>query len=185
MNFLDRADALAKRLERFFSGGGPQDPLYVSNRTAGQKIRLILIVGTPLLAIGCFIVLSMNGYFDPPAQPERTAVASPTGDQTATVLTHVEKELATSSRYSRAIEVLEAAVSRGPDHLLSGKLRNTTEHPVRAVELVFDVTDEDGSALGGVSVSLENIPAGATVPFRKALEQTTARSALVREVHSR
>jgi hypothetical protein len=53
---------------------------------------------------------------------------------------------------------------------MAGKLRNTTD---------------DGSQLGGVSVRVENIPVHAVAPFKTALAQHDARTALVREVHSR
>src|SRR5215469_10833016 len=41
MSFLDRADSIAKRLERFVAGSAPSDPLYVTNRTFGQKLRVM------------------------------------------------------------------------------------------------------------------------------------------------
>lgn len=186
MKFLDRVDAVAKRLERFATGGSPQDPLYVTNRTFGQKARLALLVGAPLLAIAAFIGLAMNNYFDPPANPEKAAVKTePTGEITGKILPHVEKDLAISSDYSRDIEVLEASVTHDANPSITGRLRNTTERTIGTVDLVLDVTDEEGSQLGGVAVRVENVPAHAVVPFRKALEQRNARSALVREVHSR
>jgi hypothetical protein len=186
MKFIDRVDAVAKRLERFFTGGRPNDPLYVSNRSAGQKLRFALLLGTPALVIGIFIYLAMTNYFDPPVLPEKTVLTpkEPTGEITAKVLPHVSKDLAVSSEYSRDIEVLEASVSSS-DHTLLGKVRNTTDHVVKIADLVFDVTDDEGSQLGGVAVRVENIQPRAIVPFKVTLEQRNARSALVREVHSR
>ena len=187
MKFIDRVDGLAKRLERFFTGGAPNDPLYVSNRTSGQKLRFALLIGTPMLAIVVFVGLAMGNFFDPPVRPEKVYAPAkePTGEITGKILPHVEKDLPASSEYSRDVEVLEAAVSHAGDHTLSGKVRNTTEHLVKVADLVFDVTDEEGSQLGGVSVRIENIPAHAITPFKIALAQRDARSALVREVHSR
>jgi len=186
MKFLDRADALAKRLELFFTGGRSHDPLYVTNRTTGQKVRFFLLVGTPVLAISIFIGLAMMNYFDPPPKPENPAVAKePTGEITAKVLPHVDKELPVANEYSRDIEVLEASVSRAGEHAISGKVRNTTDHPVALAELIFDITDDEGSQLGGVSVRIQNVPPHAIVPFKTVLQQQNARSALVREVHSR
>jgi hypothetical protein len=186
MKFLDRADAFAKRLERFFTGGRSHDALYVTNRTTGQKIRFFLLIGTPVLAIAIFLSLAMLNYFDPPVRPEGAVVAkAPTGEVTAKILPHVDKDLAVSTEYSRDIEVLEAAVSRSGEHTISGKIRNTTDHTVTLAELIFDVTDDEGSQLGGVSVRIENVPAHAIMPFKTVLQQQNARSALVREVHSR
>jgi hypothetical protein len=97
------------------------------------------------------------------------------------VLPNLEKEYRSES--DRQVEITEAVVARGPDSNISGKLRNNTDHTVMTADVVFDVTDEEGSALGAVAVRVENIAARATVPFRKSIEQHTARSALVREVH--
>jgi len=186
MKFLDRADAVAKRMERFFTGGRAHDPLYVTNRTVGQKVRFYLLIGAPVVAIVAFMGLAMDNYFDPPAKPEKAIVAKePTGEYTAKVLPHIEKGLAVANEYSRDVEVLEASVSRGGEHFISGKIRNTTDHAISVAELIFDVTDEEGSQLGGVSVRVENVPARAIVPFKSPLQQQSARSALVREVHSR
>jgi hypothetical protein len=186
MKFLDRVDALARKVERLVAGNAPQNALYVSNRTRGQKIRMVLLIGTPLTVVAVFIGLAMNNYFDPPVQPEKAFVAKePTGEITAKVLPHLDKELAVSTDYSRDIEVLEAAIAHDGSHVLAGKIRNTTDHDVRVADLVFDVTDEDGSQLGGVAVRVENIAPHAVVPFKTTLEQRNARSALVRELHSR
>lgn len=186
MKFIDRADALAKRLERFFTGGAQNDPLYVSNRSLGQKIRLGLLIGTPVIVVAIFIGLAMTNYFEPPVRPERATVRKdPTGEITGKILPNVDKDLPISNDYSRDIEVLEAGVSHDGSHVLSGKIRNTTERTVKVADLVFDVTDDEGSQLGGVSVRIENIPGHAIAPFKITLEQRDARSALVREVHSR
>jgi hypothetical protein len=186
MKFLDRADALAKRLEGFVTGGrGAQHPLYVTNRSLGQKVRFFLLIGTPVLIVAVFIGLAMMHYFDPAPKAERATPKEPTGEITAKVLPHVEKDLAVSNEYSRDIEVLEATVSRSGDRTISGKIRNTTDHPISVAELVFDVTDEEGSQLGAVSVRVEDVAARAIVPFKSVLQQQNARGALVREVHSR
>jgi hypothetical protein len=186
MSFIDRVDGFAKRIERFISGGTPSDPLYVTNRTVGQKVRVGLLIGAPMLAIGVFVALALNSSFDPPASPQNPAAATvkaPTGEVTAKVLPHIEKDFATE--YSRDIDVVEASVGRGADHSLSGKLRNNSDHPVSVADVIFDVTDEDGSQLGGVAVRVENIAPKATASFKVTLEQQAARTALVREIHSR
>ena len=58
-----------------------------------------------------------DGYMETKAIKSVWAVKEPTGEITAKVLPHVEKDLAVSNEYSRDIEVLEAAVSRsgGPN----------------------------------------------------------------------
>jgi hypothetical protein len=181
MSFLDRVDSVAKRIEHFVSGNTPSDPLYVSNRTVGQKVRVALLLGAPTLAIGALIFLALASYFDPPPSPAKVvSVKDATGEITAKVLPGIEKDFAESSR---DVDVVEAAV--GLNHTLSGKLRNNTDHLVQVADIVFDVTDEDGSQLGGVAVRVENIAAKSTATFKVNVEQQAARAALVREVHSR
>jgi hypothetical protein len=183
MSFLDGLDSIAKRIERFVAGSAPSDPLYITNRTFGQKLRMGLLVGTPVLAIAALVALALGSYFDSPAKQKPTVSKQRDDEITAKVLPNLAKEY--KSQSDPEVEVTEAVVARGPDSNISGKLRNNTDHTVMLADVVFDVTDEEGSALGAVAVRVENIAARATVPFRKAIEQHTARSALVREVHVR
>jgi hypothetical protein len=190
MKFIDRLDAFAKKVERFVAGSAVNDPLYVSNRTFGQKFRIGLLIGAPVLALGSLIYLALSQAFDRPIVVERNAAKvaadnkpkEPTGEITAKVLPNIDKDY--TSEQSRDVEVLEAAVSHGGDHMLVGRVRNNSDR-VQVAEIVFDVTDEEGSQLGGVSVQVDNIPARGTAPFRVPLQQHGARTALVREVKSR
>lgn len=188
MKLIDRFDAVAKKLESLVAGNASSDPLYLTNRTIGQKLRLGLLIGAPVLASAALIYLALDKRFDRPLSAEqqvaaKAAPAKAAGEITAKVLPNVEKDF--TPEYSRDIEVLEASVSRGADRTLSGKLRNNTDHIVRVADVVFDVTDEDGSQLGGVAVRVENIAARSVAPFKVTVEQRGARSALVRELHSR
>jgi hypothetical protein len=191
MKFIDRVDGFAKKVERFVAGSAVNDPLYVTNRTFGQRVRIGLLVGTPILAVGGLIYLALSQQFDRPIVTERNAAKAaadlkpkePTGEITAKVLPNLDKDFA--SEQSRDVEVVEASITRSGERVLAGKVRNNSDQIVRVADLVFDVTDKEGSQLGGVSVRVENIPARSTVPFRLALEQHDAQTALVREVRSR
>jgi hypothetical protein len=181
MTFLERADAIARKIERFVGGSGPSDPLYISNRTFGQKARLALLIGTPVLALVGLMSLALGNYFDPapsaikPTGPTREAAAV-----TAKVLPDLEKTYKSDS--DTDCEVAEASVG---DSVLAGKLRNNTDHIVHVADVVFDLTDEEGSALGAVAVRVENIAPRGTANFRMTVEQHKAKTALVRELHTR
>jgi hypothetical protein len=184
MSFLDRVDSAAKKIESFLSGGAAADPLYITNRSLGQKVRLGLLIGTPVLTMGVLMALALNSYFDPdPSTQKAPTVTQKAGERTAKVLPNIEKGFTTD--YSRDVDILEAAVSRSADRTLAGKVRNNTDHIVRSTDIVFDVTDEDGSQLGGVAVRIENLAPRSIAPFKVALEQREATAAMVREVHSR
>src|SRR5579864_2286702 len=110
MSFLDRVDSIARRVERFVAGSTPSDPLYISNRTLGQKIRLGLLIGTPVLAIAAFVALALNNYFNAQPAQRATAPKAPTGEITAKVLPNLEKEYRSDS--DRRIDVTEAFVAQ-------------------------------------------------------------------------
>ena len=188
MKLIDRLDIFARKLERFLGGGAANDPLYLTNRTIGQKIRTGVLIGAPVIALGALIYMALDSRFDRPASIEKAAAIEtksrqPTGEITAKVLPNLDKTYI--SEQSKEIDVLEASVSRDASPELSGKLRNNTDGIVRVADLVFDITDQEGSQLGGISVRVENIPPKGTATFRMSLPQKTARSALVREVHTR
>jgi hypothetical protein len=191
MNFIDRVDAVAKRLESFFTGKrAASDPLYLTNRTVGQKVRTGVLIGVPIASLGVLVYLALNQQFDRPVSLEKAAAIEaaakakqPTGEVTAKVLANIEKTY--TSENSKDVDVVEASVHRAGEPTLVGKLRNNTENLVRVADLVFDVTDQEGSQLGGVAVRVENIPAKGIANFRQALPQRDARTVLVREVHSR
>jgi hypothetical protein len=191
MTLIDRVDAIAKRLESFFTGrNAASDPLYLTNRTFGQKVRTGVLIGAPIAAIGVIVYLALAKQFDRPISLERAVAIEaaakakqPTGEITAKVLPNIDKTY--TSENSKDVDVIEASINRAGEPTLIGKLRNNTENLVRVADLVFDVTDNEGSQLGGVSVRVENIPPRGTAPFRLVLPQREARTALVREVHSR
>jgi hypothetical protein len=188
MKFIDRVDGIAKKLERFVGGKAVDDPLYLTNRTVGQKMRVGILVGVPVAVVGALIYLALDSRFDRPASAERAAALEAKGRQTvgettAKVLPNLDKTY--QSEQSKDVEVVEAAVNRGPEPTLTGKLRNNTDNLVRVADVVFDITDQEGSQVGGVSVRVENIEPKGTATFKASLPQKTARSALVREVHAR
>jgi hypothetical protein len=181
MTFLERADALARKIEQFVGGSGQSDPLYISNRTAGQKVRLALLIGTPVVALVGLMALALGNYFDPAPSPQKAAAtARETGQVTANVLPDLQKSYRSDS--DTDCEVAEATVANGT---LAGRLRNGSERKINVVDVVFDLTDVDGSGLGAVAVRVENIAPHGTANFRMAVEQRKATTALVRELHTR
>jgi hypothetical protein len=180
MTFLERADAIARRIERFAGGSRQSDPLYISNRTWGQKARFALLIGTPVVALLGLMALALGNYFDPASSPQKVAATHEAGAITAKVLPDLQKTYKSDS--DTDCEVAEASVGGST---LIGKLRNNTDRTVHVADVVFDLTDEDGSALGAVAVRVENIAPHGTVDFRKAVDQHAAKTALVRELHTR
>src|SRR5579883_1380019 len=124
MTFLERADVLARKIERFVGGSSQSDPLYISNRSFGQKARLAVLIGTPVLAIVGLMALALGNFFDPAPSPQKIAkTAAQPGEITAKVLPDLAKNYKSDS--DTDCEIAEASVG---DATLMGKLRNNTDH---------------------------------------------------------
>jgi hypothetical protein len=172
---------LSGPIERFLSGGpAPSDPLYLTNRTLNQKIKLGLLIGIPCLVVGLVVAGMLTNAFDfSPPPPAHEASAS---EMAAKLLPKMEPNMHVQT--AREVEVTEVHVEPGPPAFLVGGMRNTTTHDIRSAEAVFDLTDGGGSQLGAVSARVENLKPGASTSFRIPIQQTKAMFALVRDIHS-
>lgn len=164
---------MASRLRSFiesvlFAGMKPAaqaDPLGVSNRTVGQKIKLGLWIGIPCVIVAGVLVLLL------PGRSSKAPVNSlPDAGRTAEI--------------TRDVEVVEVHINKTGAMALEGTVRNTTDRPIRAVEIVFNLSDAGGSQLGGVSARVENLPSRSTKNFRVPIAQRNAERALVREIRT-
>jgi hypothetical protein len=173
---------LSRPFERLLAGGSkPTDPLYLTNRTIGQKIRMAVLLGTPCLVMGGLVYGMLTGAFDfGPPPPAHEATGS---ELAAKLLPHMDPNIHIAT--DKAVEVVEVRVERGPQMYLMGRMRNTTNHEIAVAEVVFDLTDSGGSQLGGVSARIEEFKPRSIASFRIPIEQATARFALVREIHAK
>src|SRR5436305_861051 len=77
-----RADAkkprgrLGSAVERFISGPAPSDPLYLTNRSLGQKIRFWGVIALPCLVLAAGIGVALTRILNP-------AEAKPAAEPTA------------------------------------------------------------------------------------------------------
>ena len=164
-------------VERLLSGGPPPtDPLYLTNRTLGQKLISWSLVGIPCLVLLAGIGITLSSLIvDPPlATPAKELTAA---EITAKLLPNMDKDfnLAPSSD----VQVLEARVD---GTRLVGKVKNTSTRQIASAELVIDLTDADGSQVGAVSVVVEKLPPSGTRDFEIPIRQRNAAGAMVREV---
>ena len=84
---------------------------------------------------------------------------------------------------NRDIEVPSVGVDHnGP--ALTGTVRNNTTRTIRLAEVYFDVTDDNGSKLGGAKAQFENLAPQSQANFRVPIEQSNAAIAVVREIHT-
>jgi outer membrane receptor protein involved in Fe transport len=185
MGSLERLDALAAKIESILSGDRVADPLYISNRTLRQKIRLALLVAVPAAAFIGVTVLALNRHSNPRQAADNEPSGTPETGRAVTskLLPDTEKNVTTDP--SQDVDVLEASVSSGSNRTLSGKIRNRTNHLVPLADVLFSVHDVNGAQLGVVAVKVKNIAPNSIAAFQLKLEHPTAAAVIVREVRLR
>ena len=163
--------------DRLLNGGPvPNDPLYLSNRTWLQKARPAVLIAIPIV-----MVIGLTGYvmLTPPTpvdKPPSQLTPAELAARTATL----PKDF--SVRQNTDLQVVEVSVEKGGSSEVTGVLKNQTQRSFASAELTFDLTDDAGSQLGGVSTRVGAIGPGATVPFRFPVAQKGVAFVLVREV---
>jgi hypothetical protein len=172
---------IQERLDKFLNKGGSSDPLYLSNRTFMQKAGVWLIIGVPSLVLLAGLGLVLSGYFnrDTPVAPPPVGLSN--AEIAQKMLPDLNKDLHIVSQHD--LEVQDVHIIRAGSVTLAGLALNNTDHAIAKVDLVFELTDRNGSRQGAVSTELTNLAARSTVPFQFAIEQQAAAFALVREIH--
>ncbi len=168
---------LSGPVQRYLDGGSkPLDPLYLTNRSVGQRVGAALLIVVPVLLVGGAITWSLTQK--PPTKPEaelsRTELAQK-------ILPNLSKDL--QVRTNTDVQVVEVRVYAGSPPSLAGTVRNNTDRRFSSAELVFDLTDSRGSQVGAVSTTVQNLAPQATAKFSFAIKQENAKFVLVREVH--
>jgi hypothetical protein len=169
------------RIEKFLNKGGSSDPLYLSNRTFMQKAGVWLIIGVPSVVLLGGLGLVLSGYFNQDAPVAPPPVGLTNAEIAQKMLPDLHKNLHIDSQHE--LEVQDVHIIRAGSIKLAGLALNNTDHAIKKVELVFELTDRNGSRQGAVSTELTNLAARSTVPFQFAIEQQAAAFALVREIH--
>ncbi len=168
------------RLARWAAGATPDDPLYLSNRTWQQKLRLGLILGMPGLLVVGVIALMFAKILIPKAPPPPKQLTN--AEIIAQILPELEKTVSIE-RYEDA-EILEIGVDRAASPpKLRGKIRNNTGREL-SVAFSADLSEFDGTRVGAVSERVLDIPAHESVLFDFPLKPTTAAVALVRQIRT-
>jgi hypothetical protein len=172
---------LRQRIDKWISGGpAPTDPLYLTNRTMGQKIKSWSVVAVPLVILVGGIALSLSNVLDPPeVKPQKELSPAEVAAKLLPNLKDIKIEL------NHDIDVVEAKIERSGGVRMVGTVKNKTSKPIAAADLGCDLTDAGGTQLGAVSVHIENIPASGVKSFELPLKQPDASFVLVREITTR
>jgi hypothetical protein len=172
-----------QRIEKFLNGGSSSDPLYLSNRTFMQRARgWLLIGGLPaILLAGLGLVLL--GVFDKSKPVAPPPVGMSDAEVARKMLPDLNRDLHVDSQHD--VDIQDVHVIHAGPAKLAGLALNNTDRAFAKVEIVFELTDKNGSRQGAVRTELLNLGAKSSVPFQFAIEQQTASFAIVREVHAR
>jgi hypothetical protein len=167
-------------LERFLSAPAPNDPLYLTNRTFGQKMQRVLLFGVPVVVLLAGITVALIA-FGPKPVPK--VVKEPTNAEImAKVLPNLNQGIELDS--NKDVEVQEVHFEHSGGNLMVGSMQNKSDHLIREAVVVFDLADIHGTQLGGITVTESDLAPGAVRKFQKGIEQSDAKFAVVREVRS-
>jgi hypothetical protein len=167
-------------VDRILLRPAPPDPLYLSNRTFDQKVKLGLAIAVPCLIVVGGVALGLSHFFQangPGPAPEPSAA-----ELAAKLLPNVDKTI--NIEVNKDVQVLEAHVESEGGMKVAGTVENNTDRLIRTTEIILNLTDKTGSDLGAVSAQVDNLAPRATVKFQAPIEQKDAAFALVREVQT-
>ena len=174
---MSKLKRLRAACDRLLAGPSPSDPLYLSNRTWKQKLRLGLLVCGPVVAVAA---VAAYMALTPPTLPEKPP-ESLTPDQVAARTAVIPEGFRVAQNTD--LEIVEVSIDRSDGMHVAGVLKNNTARRFASAELSFNLTDEDGSQVGGAGGRVEAIGPHHTVRFRFPVAQKNAAHVLVREVN--
>jgi len=167
-------------LERFLSAPSLSDPLYLTNRTFGQRLTRLLLILIPMVVVVAAVVVAL-GYFAPKtARPAKEMTAA---EIAARVLPDFDKDIQVEA--NKEVQVLDAHFEHAATALLVGSIQNKSARTIQEAVVVFDLADARRSLLGGITVTETNLAPGAVRQFKQPIVQNTAAYAVVRDVRTR
>lgn len=166
---------LRKPIENLLSGGpAPNDPLYLTNRTAAQKLKSwsLALIPCLLMAVGVgYWLRSIN-------PPEATPVnAHPAAQAKAQLPDDFGKDIKFPPPSD--VRVLEVRVD---GTRLIGAVLNTSTRKIPLVKLIVDLVTIHNTTVGAVEVTVTELPPSGRKSFEVPLQQRNAALALVREI---
>jgi hypothetical protein len=164
---------------RFLSGSTQSNPLYLTNRTTAQKIKLWLAVTIPAaLVVGALAAVWLGIVDTAPPQPPGELSPSQIAEK---LLPDLSKPLDVPTDHT--LEVVDVHIDHAGPAKVMGVVKNTTSTAVAAADLTFELTNRDGSRMGAVGTRVATVPANGSVKFELPIVQEKAAFAFVREIH--
>ena len=166
--------------ERFLAGGAQSDPLYLTNRTGGQKMRSWSLIAVPCLVLAIAVGVALSSLLDPPeVKPVKELSAR---EVAAKLLPDLDRNIKLNTNPD--VQIVEVAINHNGSSRLVGVVRNNTNHEIASVDLAVDLTDVTGSQVGAVAGKVEKLPPSSNKGFQFPIKQRNAAFALVRDITS-
>jgi hypothetical protein len=168
-------------VERLLSGSAPSDPLYLTNRSLGQRIKSWSLVTVLCLFIMGLVALTLNrDFFAPAALLKAVRQKEPSaGEMARKTQPNIDRNIKIDT--NKDVEVVQVHLDRSAMKV-TGTVRNNTTHDIAVTDVVFNLTDKSGSQLGAVSGHIQNLPPKTTKDFEFPIKQADATFVLVREL---
>ena len=171
---------LRKFWDRLLLGTAPADPLYLSNRTWKQKVRVGAIIGSPLVVVLGVVIYALTS--PPPVTDKPPSELTP--EEIAARTPIIPKDFTVSQNTD--LQIVEVTVDKSTDpNTVTGTLKNNTGTYYSSAALSFDLTDEEGSAVGGVSTTVLKVEPHSSMAFRFPIPHRNAAFVLVREARGK
>lgn len=165
-------------VERFLAGGvAPSDPLYLTNRTFGQRMRVASLVAVPFVVIAAVLAVALSGLLTPKDKPIQQLTPAQIAEK---MLPDLKKDM--DIRTNHDLDVKDVHLEHGAISKLAGVVTNNTDHAIENAVVVFDLTNNFGSRLGAVSTTIAHVDAKGSSTFSVIIPQTDAQFAIVREM---
>jgi hypothetical protein len=135
-------------IDRWLSAPGHSDPLHVTNRTLGQKLRVWAAVAAGVAAVGgtVYYIQSVHHRADTVAPQAELSPA----EIAKSMLPNLDKVQLENA----AIRTVDARIVHGARTELEGTVQNGSTHKINGAEITFEIADEIGSKLGSVVVQI-------------------------------
>jgi hypothetical protein len=167
------------RLETLIAGRQPSDPFYLTNRTWLHKLKIASLIAAPVLLLAALVTVGATDRLHlhqvipddrPPAEaPVPAAQQKPQLDTIST---------------STDLEVVNMRIARDTHPpLVSGVVRNTTNHKVDSASVSYYLADASGNLVGTDKTEVANVAPHGSVAFRHPLKIASAQYVFVRDAH--
>ena len=174
-----RFDPLRARIEILISGRPHSDPLYLTNRTWQQKLKIAsLIVAAALLLIALVTIGATNPFrFHKEDAYECPVAEAPP----AAVPQQRSPDPILGAEGLEVVNIRIARDARPP--VVTGTVRNNSDHKVASAEVSYYLANTQGSLVGTDTTGVANLAPHGSVSFRMPLKIAKAEYVIVRDVH--